>query len=357
MTGLYIGSTTGFAGKNLLTMVLGLKLQQLQKKLAFMKPVSTLLQAGTRQLGDEDAYFVQEVLGLKEDLELVTPVLITPELQEQVFSQGCPDLMHKIIKAYRILGNDKDVILVAGSGSFLHDGKYCHIAGIDIVKALGLKVILIDRFIKKINFDYLISAKEDLGDQLIGVVLNSIPPQKLSTIKQLLIPLLARKGIKTLGTVCYDPFLRSVTISELTHRLNGKLITSPDRGNKLIENFLIGTMQVENFMTHFRKLSQPAVIVGGDRTDLQLVAIEGRCSCLILSGNIYPNEIILTRAKAIGIPLIVVQEDTYSVAKKTEKILESQKLRDVAKINHGSKLLEQAVNWPEIMRHLSIENF
>ena len=53
----------------------------------------------------------------------------------------------------------------------------------------------------------------------------------------------------------------------------------------MVENFLIGTMQVENFLTHFKKHRNSAVIVGGDRSDVQLVALEGDCPCLILTGT------------------------------------------------------------------------
>ena len=82
----------------------------------------------------------------------------------------------------------------------------------------------------------------------------------------------------------------------------------------MVENFLIGTMQVENFMTHFRKHKNSAVIVGGDRSDVQLVALEGNCPCLVLTGNLYPNDIILTRSEVLSIPIVVVRDDTFTVA-------------------------------------------
>jgi hypothetical protein len=354
MPGLYIGATSGFSGKNLLAMGIGLKFQKEGYKVGYMKPVGTLPSEQDNKMGDEDAFFVQDILGLQEDLDLVSPVLVTHDLHMQIFSEGCPDLMTKIIQAYHELEKDKDLMLVCGSGSYLHTGKYCNIAGLDVSQALGNKVILIDRFFKEFNYDYLLGAKEHLEDDLIGVVFNSVPESHLHIVDELLKPLLERRQVSVLGSIPDDPILNAIKISELASRLGGKIITVPHKAEKIVENFLIGTMQVENFMTHFRKRKHAAVIVGGDRSDLQLVAIEGQCPCLILTGNLYPNDIILTRSEVVEVPIIVVREDTYTIAKKMENILESIKLRDQVKIEHGYQILDSLLDWETIKKEMSL---
>ncbi len=355
MPGLYIGSTSGFAGKNLLAMSIALKFQHEGYKVGYMKPVGTLPSQTERTIGDEDALFVQEILGLRDDLELVTPVLLTHDLQMKLFSEGCPDLMGKVKKAYDSLSQDKDLMLICGSGSYLHAGKYCNLSGIDVSQTLGAQVLLLDRFFKEFYYDYLISAKEVLGQDLIGVVFNSVPESRLQMVEQMLIPMLARRDIKVLGAIPQDTLLNAIRIADLANRLGGKIISVPVNPNMVVENFLIGTMQVENFMTHFRKKKNAAVIVGGDRSDLQLVALEGKCPCLILTGNLYPNDIILTRSEVLEVPIIVVREDTYTVAKKMENILESIKLRDKVKVDHGAKLLKSILDWQSIKQGLGLQ--
>lgn len=144
-------------------------------------------------------------------------------------------------------------------------------------------------------------------------------------------PIEQKKGIDVLGVIPKDPVLYSIPIKELAARLKGNIISGQTKKDELVIDFIIGTMQVENFMFHYQKKKNPAVIVGGDRSDLQLVALEGRCKCLILTGNIYPNDIILNRAKDLNIPILVVKEDTYTVAKKMDSILQTIKLRDQQK--------------------------
>ena len=354
MTGLYIGSTAGFAGKNLMVMALGLQLQKEGYRVGYMRPVGTSPVQKGNKMGDEDACFVQDVLGLDEDPELVSPVVATHDLQMQVFAEGCPDLMSRIVNAYNTLSQDKDIMLICGAGSFLHAGKYCNVAGVDVAQALGTKVLLVDRFFKEFSYDYLISAKEQLGEDLIGAVLNSVPESRMDTVDSMLKPLLERREIKILATAPQDSLLNAIRISDLANRLGGKIISVPEKSDVVAESFLIGTMQVENFMTHFRKKPNSAVIVGGDRSDLQLVALEGKCPCLILTGNLYPNDIILTRSEDLEVPIIVVRDDTYTVAKKMEKILESIKLRDRIKINHGAKLMNSLLDWPAIKQSLGL---
>ncbi len=355
MPGLYIGSTSGFAGKNMLALAIALKFQQEGCKVGYMKPVGTLPSEKDRTMGDEDALFVQEILGLRDDLELVTPILLTHDMQMKLFSEGCPDLMSKVKQAYDTLSRDKDLMLVCGSGSYLHTGKYCNLAGVDVSQTLGTKVLLMDRFFKEFYYDYVISAKEILAQDLLGVVFNSVPESRLQVVQNMLTPMLNRKDINVLGIIPEDTLLNAIRVTDLANRLGGKIISVPAKSDIVVENFLIGTMQVENFMIHFKQKKNAAVIVGGDRSDLQLVALEGKCPCLILTGNLYPNDIILTRSEVLEVPIIVVREDTYTVAKKMESILESIKLRDKIKVDRGAQIVDSQLDWESIKQGLAMQ--
>ena len=343
--GIYVGSTAGYSGKNMIVMGLGLMLQREGLKVGYMKPVGAMPQEKEGVLGDEDAFFVQEILGLDEDPRLVTPVVVTQDFMVQSFSTEAEDPMPKIKEAYKTLSKDKDVMLLAGSGS-MYSGRYGNIDGIRVAKELGLKVVLIDRFYQKeLDYDFLVVLKDTLGDQLAGVVLNDIPQSYMNEVQNLLKPFLERNGVKVLAVIPKDPLMGAIKVGDLAQRLGGKIISAHGKSEKIVENFLIGTMQVENFMTHFRKNKNSAVIVGGDRSDVQLVALEGHSPCLVLTGNLYPNDIILTRSEVLNIPIVVVRDDTYTVAKKMEVILSRHKLRDLIKIKQGAQLVSSCLDF------------
>ena len=63
MKSLYIGSTSGYAGKTLITVCMGLYFQQIGLNVGYMKPVGVLPYTSDNKTGDKDAKFVQEILG------------------------------------------------------------------------------------------------------------------------------------------------------------------------------------------------------------------------------------------------------------------------------------------------------
>ena len=355
MVGVYIGSTTGYSGKNLIAMSLGLRFKKEGLRVGYMKPVGAVPRKENGQPGDEDAFFLQEVLGLRQDPELVTPVVVTREFAVRAFSEDIGDLMPGIVSAYEELSKDKDVMIIAGSGNFLGSGTYCGLDGVSVSRALGAKTVLIDRYQSELRYDYVLRCKEALGDDLAGVILNDIPEHYRSEVDELIVPFFRRKGVYVLGVIASDPIMSAIKVSDLAERLGGKIISAHHKADKVVENFLIGTMQVENFLTHFMRHKNSAIIVGGDRSDVQLVALEGSCPCLILTGNLYPNDIILTRSEVLEIPIIVVRDDTFSVAKKMETILQRHKLRDIIKIKQGAQLVSSNIDFEYIKKSVGLK--
>jgi len=334
-------------------MSLALYFQKEGYKVGYMKPVGAMPKKVGDKLGDEDALFMQEILGLSEDPEKLTPVVVDHDFKIQAFSGKCENLLQKIKEAYALLSKDKDIMLVSGSGS-MYSGRYCNVDGVNLVKELDCKSIVIDRYDKELNYDYLAVLKDELKDRLIGCVLNDIPPSFNEELNKMIVPFLESKGVKVLGIIPRDPLMGAIKISDLAKRLGGRIIVANEKADKVVENFLIGTMQVENFMTHFKKNPKAAVIVGGDRSDVQLVALEGNCQCLVLTGNLYPNDIIMTRAEVLGVPIILVRDDTYAVAQKMDAILSRVKLRDVIKVQHGTKLVSSLLDFDYIKKQLGL---
>jgi len=122
----------------------------------------------------------------------------------------------------------------------------------------------------------------------------------------------------------------------------------------LVEHFLIGAMQADKAIEYFKKTRRNAVIVGGDRVDIQLSAIESGSVCLILTGELYPSEIILSRAEQKNVPMIVVREDTFSIAKKLEKLSVRLRLRDTSKVDRGMSLVADNVDFSMLYKKLGI---
>jgi len=362
MPGLYIGSTSGYSGKNTITVGLGLAFRQAGLNIGYMKPVGAMPVETEGGLGDEDALFVRAALGLANDPahtpQAMTPVVVTHDFKVDAFEgrlAGVADggLLRGIAESYKSLARGRDLMLVAGSGS-MYSGKYSGVDAIGMVKHLDIKALVIDRFEKELNYDLLLMLKEQLGEHLSGVVLNDVPPASVDEVTGHLTPFLEARGIPVLGVLPRDPLMGSITVGDLAQRLGGKVISAHHKTDRVVSQFLIGTMQVENFMLHFRKKKNAAVIVGGDRADVQLVALEGDCPCLVLTGNLYPNDVILTRSEVLETSIIIVREDTFTVAKKMENLLTRHKMRDDVKVRQGAELVAKHLRMDVLRKSLEV---
>jgi hypothetical protein len=86
------------------------------------------------------------------------------------------------------------------------------------------------------------------------------------------------------------------------------------------------------------------VVTGGYRTDIQLAALETDTVCLVLTGGVSPNEIILARAREKGVAVLTVPDDTMSAVERFERLLGRLRIREPEKIRRGVELVRGAVS-------------
>lgn len=355
MTGIYIGSTTSRAGKSLLTFSLGVLLQKAGYTVGYIKPFGRIPQKKDELLGDADALVVQEILGQNAPADIVSPVMIPQNLHsltvlEDTVKAGA---MQRIQDAYGCISSGKDITLVSGTGAFPATGRFADADGLRVARALGLSVLLIERYARGVNYDRLLLLKDLLGPALLGIVINDVPDEDMRDTAKLLVPWLLQQGIVVHGLIKREPELSAMRVAELAQGLRGRVVAGNVHAARMVQGFLIGTMQVDNFMMHLRQRSACAVIVGGDRLDLQLAAMHSDTPCIILTGNITPSELIRSRAEAKGTALIVVREDTYTIARSMSRILKSKKLRDLNQIRLAVNLVKNSLNYDPILDKLS----
>lgn len=355
MTGIYLGSTTARAGKSIISFSLGVLLQKLGLNVGYMKPVGRTPRKRDDGVGDADAFVVQEVLGQNLAPSLLSPVMLPENLHAlaMVDRSDKETELGRITRAYEQISSGKDITLVSGSGSFPAAGSCCNVNGLVIMQALGLKILFVERLNYPANYDHLLLFKDLLKDDMLGVVLNDVPENEMRDCEEILAPWLKAQGIEVLGIMGHERRLAAIRILDLAHGLGGRIVTGSSRGSRMVQGFLIGTMQVDNFMMHLRGKPGSAVIVGGDRADLQLAALHADSPCIILTGNIPPSELIRKRAEARGVTLVSVREDTYTVARSMARILRFKKTLDLDQIRLAASLVEKSLNVEKLLNLLA----
>ncbi|MDR1125068.1 MAG: AAA family ATPase [Deltaproteobacteria bacterium] len=354
MPGLYIASTRPKTGKTLCACAMGVLMQRQGLSVGYIKPVGGELKLVEAGKGDAGALVVQEVLGqdaLPEDLTTV--------MRHSAWGQlgSCPlrgeEALGRIKKSYAGIAKGKDWTLVNGSGSFPAAGQFAGVDGLTLVQALDLRVILVETLEDGLDFDAVLLLRKHLGKRLAGVILNKAPTSEIPLCRQWLAPYLESYGVKVLGIIPNEPELKVIRCMNLAYELGGRIVAGNSSAAKLgIAGFLIGSMQIDGFMTRVRDKTASAIIVGGDRTDLQLAALCAKGNCLVLTGNISPDELVRTRAEKLDIPIIVATEDTYTMARRIARILEDRKFDDMSQINRGIRLFDESIELEALLAYL-----
>jgi len=338
----YIASTAPYAGKTLLTLGLGQWLKA-EKKISYFKALGNRPFFVEGTLTDEDAYFVARALELEIPMDRLCPVVLTQDVMIQAFRGELEGPLSRITALAEELMRTSELVLASGYGT-LDSGHFLGASNIEIIKALEAKVILVVRFEGEFVADYLLKAQEELGGALGGVVINSLSKEEHPIYQDLVRPFLEKRGVRILGEIPFDGLLKAVSVEELRNFLGARALVAGQE-DRLVECFLIGGMQVDKAVTYFEKTPNFGVIVGGDRSDIQLAAIETGAFCLILTGGLYPNDIILAKAEERKVAVLVVPDDTYSTAQKVEKIPFLIRIRHPLKLKRAFELAAHGLDF------------
>ena len=354
MIPIFIASVSPFSGKNLICLGLGLKFKKDGYKVGYFKPVGFSPVVVENVLTDEDAVFLSKALEANEPLQSICPVVLTDDLLRRLTSGEELNIREKTMTAFHQAAKEQDIMIARGLGR-LSGGTCLHFSELDFIKESNAKVIFIDKFQSYIDMlDGFIYASKMLGDKLLGVVFNLIPPTKLNYVREILVPFLKNNDITTLGIIQKDPVLGAVPIREIVNTLNGNILCCEGKADELIEHFMIGAMNVESALRYFRKVSNKAVITGGDRSDIQLAALETPTKCLILTGELYPNASILGRAQEVGVPIVVVRSDTANTLEVCENLSGYVSLHCKSKIQRAAEVVELEIDFKTIYQQLGL---
>jgi len=344
MVTLYIASSEPYAGKTLTSLVLGTRWQRQGRRVGYLKPLGILPVTVDNQVTDEDAQFVAHHLHLRSAPADLCPLLLGPEVCRLDPQQA----QARIKQAFAACSAGVEVMLVGGAGSLLTRGAMLELDGVSLARMLDAKVLLVGRCQSFLDADSIIACYKALGDRLVGVILNLVPPRERDRIWDDVVPCLEARGIPILGVLPQDPILQSVSVRELAEATGGELLCGGEAAEELVENFVVGAMNVERALRYFRRTPRKCVITGGDRSDIQLAALETPTRCLILTGDLRPSHTVLARAQELRVPVLLVRDDTLTTVTTIEEMLGKLRVRQPRKIEHALEQFESHLELAEL---------
>ena len=331
MKNVYLASVGARSGKSVISLGLAMNYPG---KVGFYKPFRESLIKVNGEILDQDAWLMAEVLKLEEGKKL-------SPFSYSIFE---PVSIDDIVKGYKELRKGKEFMIIEGSKEFTN-GCAHDLSHLDIAKALDAPVILVSTS-SQLSIDTVFMFRdlcEKSGLDMLGVVLNKCsdsPERKF----------LEQRGIRVLGEVPMIPELRTFRVSEISEKMDAKVIAGAGGMDNIVETMLVGAMSTQTAIRYMRRSRRKAVITGGDRTEIQLAALATDTACMIVTGGIRPSHTVLSRANEINVPVLITNEDTLHVTETIEQLIARIDPKDKEKIELVRKHVRLGVDLGSVWR-------
>ncbi|MFZ5631406.1 MAG: phosphotransacetylase family protein [Bacillota bacterium] len=348
MKNLYVIGYPG-SGKTMVVLGLALKFQREGKKVAYFKPVGAPLRANGQE--DEDAVLMKEILNMESPISDIVPC----RAGQSYLSGGKKrESVEAIISSYQRVARGADIVLIDGAVKpYIY--KSWGLCDVALALKLGAKVLVTIKIENDFSVDQALFLNEHLEAKTVSVVgnlFNNIPWPLVSKTKGIFAPILEERGFKTLGVIPRRPEIAAPTVEEFYKELGGEILAGHDRLGLLVEDIMVGAMTLDGAIRYLRRSADKAVVLGGDRADLALAALETSTSALILTGGLYPDVKVLARAEEKGVPVILVHYDTYTTIDKISRISRHITPGDKAGVRITLENIVEYCNWQAILEAL-----
>ena len=338
MNSLYIASTEGGGGKTTLTVGLCLALRSRGVDAGYFKPVGVAEQGQY----DDDAVFAADILHLAEDPADLCPVVLHDNALRAAVGAAQDDAMDRVVDAFQRSVAAHDLLICEGLGE-IWQGRFLRLSGADVVARLDLRALLVAKFAGTRQLDDVCYTHDVLRKRLLGVVFSMVPETRIEVVEHHYTPFLAENGIVSYGILPSDSQLLAVPVADIAAALDGRFVVGEEWSGTLAESYLIGAMSAEHALSYFERAPAKVVVVGGDREDLILAALQTPTAALVLTGSYVPTPAVLGRAADAQVAVISVDGDTVAAADGLRRLFGRLRVHEHSKIDRIGQLVEEHV--------------
>jgi hypothetical protein len=350
MVPIFIASNRSYTGKTFLALGLAQKLIELGHKVGYLKPLGKTPVKKGSDLFDADAIFIRESLALPDPLKVISPFVLSYEMQNLIFEGKLKEIKKQILDALNAQ-KDKDFVIMGGAGDFF-EGSTLGIDGVSLIEETGAQVIMVEAWRGDKSIDSLYGSYKLLGEPFMGGIFSKVPANAFSYVKDKAAPFLEKSGVAIFGIFQKDSLLESITIRQIVEILNAKVLCCEDKLDELVEHFSIGAMDVHSALSHFSRIPNKAVITGSHRSDIQLAAMESSTKCIIITGGFSTNDAVLGKAQSLGTPIVSVSLDTFTAVERIEAVIGKTSIRQKEKKHRIKELINAQFDIDRLLKLL-----
>ncbi len=352
---IFIAATRQNDGKTMVSLGLFRAFQERFNSVGYMKPVGQQYHVVDDEKIDKDAILFQKVYQLTDSFKAMNPITVARGFTESYISkQSNDELTHQLQTGYNKLAAANDFLLIEGTGH-AGVGSVFDMSNAQTAKLLNAKVILVSlggigRCIDEIMLNKAVF--DQMGVELVGVIINKVREDKYEKVNRLVRDGLARQGIKVLGCIPFIDMLIKPIVRSIFEDLEGEIISEGDYGlNNRVNKCIIGDMIPHDALDCF--VPGTMLIVPANREGLIMSVLCGNLldtevvffvNAIIFTGNRVPHNKVLKLIKQTHIPMMVVKEDSFSIATKINNMIIKVKSQESDKIQKTQELVKQYID-------------
>jgi hypothetical protein len=348
MNTLVVASMEKSAGKTSVLVGLG---KSLKPGFSYMKPYGDRLVYLRKRLWDYDAAVMTRLFGLAANPEDMTMGFGHSKLRYMYDGAARLARLRNMVER---VGRGSELLLVEG-GAGLRQGGSVGLDPVTVARELGAKLVIVSGGNEDTVMDDLYFLKRDIdfeGVNFGGVIINkvhSVPSFKESCLEEI-----EKMGTRILGIVPFEKELTYLSVGYIAEKLFAKAVTGVSGMDKVIKNIFVGAMAADpdhrNTLANIINKEHKLIITSGDRTDMILTALESDTSCILLTNNILPPSNIISKSRDLGIPMLLVSQDTYTVSTQINELEPMLTKHDGTKVALAERLMKDHLDLGEMLR-------
>ena len=254
-----------------------------------------------------------------------------------------PETIAGVKSAVESAGSDADVTIVESSSALSpRDTRR-------LADAIDAHVLVVGRHSPQLAETF--SAWRDaLEERVAGCIANCVTRYAGAQAES---DLHAHADIPVLGVIPELRRLLSPSVRDLARHLDGRMLNECE-DDGLVERFMTLGFSMDPGEYYFGLHDDKAVIVRGDRPDIQMSALATSTACLICTEGKEPIEYVRNEAELDEVPIIIVEPGTLDTMDALAALVDAARFDHPQKLAAFARLLEERADLPALYARMGL---
>jgi len=355
---IFIAATGKDIGKSTISFALIDKYREADHKVGFMKPLGQRWIDSPWGRVEEDVVLMKKIFDLAEDPRDMNPIVVKKGFTEEYLSKMIrPDLKSKIISGYQAVSEDKDYVIIEGTG---HSGvgSVLDKSNAEVARLLNAQIVLvvdggIGSSIDKLELNR--TFFEASGLKVSGVIVNKVLESKASKVEHYIKKYCDSKNLHYYGLIPYSPILSNPTLGQVIEEIEPEIIHETGERKTVMDSFVVGASTTAEFMEFMQEKSGNILLVfPAVRLDL-IMAIPNlvnftqsedlRIHTVLFSGKHRPSKGAIRTLINHDVNVLWEGGETFTVISELSSISIKTRAEDSSKIDEIRERVKEGIDF------------